>query len=191
MKKLAFVLGALIMGFMIISCGDSIKDSITKDVDAYFTQAEQELAAIDNADDFVAFVYEMNDRSELFDLLKEKYGDQNISDNDWQYIENFIDSRVTTYNEIEAEACAKFLTPAIDRFEAILNEMYSQFQAGVPFDEETIDEFLNAYFGVTDFSECDNIYPELNDRLTPLFEREDEMSETIIARMEELYPDEE
>ena len=52
-------------------------------------------------------------------------------------------------------------------------------------------EFLDAYFGVTAFSECENVYPALSDRLDPLFEMEDEMSETIIARMDEIWPDEE
>lgn len=191
MKKLAFVFGALIMGFMLTSCGDSLKESVIKDVDAYFTQAEQDLAMIDNAEDFVTFAEIMNDRSDLLDNLSEKYGDRTVTDEDWEAIENYIEERATAYNKAEAEACAKFLTPAIDRFEAILNEMYPQYEAGVPFEEETIDEFLDAYFGVTNFSECENIYPELTDRLEPLFDMEDEMSEVIIARMDELWPDEE
>ena len=179
------------MGFMLTSCGDSLKESVIKDVDAYFTQAEQDLAMIDNAEDFVTFAEIMNDRSDLLDNLSEKYGDRTVTDEDWEAIENYIEERATAYNKAEAEACAKFLTPAIDRFEAILNEMYPQYEAGVPFEEETIDEFLDAYFGVTNFSECENIYPELTDRLEPLFDMEDEMSEVIIARMDELWPDEE
>ena len=189
MKKLTFVFGALIMGFMLTSCGDSLKESIIKDVDAYFTQAEQDLAMIDNADDFVTFATVMNDRSDLLDLLQEKYGEKTITDEDWEAIENFMEERATTYNKAEAERCAEFLTPAIDRFEAILGQMYPQYEAGTPFDEETLDEFLDAYFGVTAFSDCENVYPELSDRLDPLFEMEDEMSETIIARMDEIWPD--
>lgn len=179
------------MGFMLTSCGDNVKDSIIKDVDEYFTQAEQVLASIDNAEDFVAFAESMNDRNDLIENLQEKYGDTHISDEDWSVIENYMGERATAYNEAEAVACEKFLTPAIDRFEAILNEMYPQFQAGTPFGEETLDEFLEAYMGVTAFSECENVYEELTDRLTPLFEKEDEMSEVIIARMDELWPDEE
>lgn len=179
------------MGFMITSCGDSLKDSIIKDIDAYFAQAEQDLAMIDNADDFVNFATVMNNRSDLLNLLQEKYGEKTITDQDWEAVENFLEERATAYNKAEADACASFLTPAIDRFEAILNEMYPQFQAGTPFDEETLDEFLDAYFGVTAFSDCENIYPVLNERLDPLFKMEDEMSETIITRMNKIWPDEE
>ena len=55
MKKLTIILAAMVMGFMMTSCGGSVKDSLMKDVDNYFTQAEQKLAAIDNVDDFIAF----------------------------------------------------------------------------------------------------------------------------------------
>lgn len=178
------------MGFMLTSC-ENVKDDIIKDIDAYFAQAEQDLNMIDNADDFVAFAEVMNDRSDLLDQLSEKYGEKTISDEDWEAIENFIEERATAYNTAEADKCAEFLTPAIDRFEAILSQMYPQYEAGTPFDEETLDEFLDAYFGVTAFSECENVYPALSDRLDPLFEMEDEMSETIIARMDEIWPDEE
>lgn len=191
MKKLAFAFGALIMGFMLTSCGDNVKESIMKDVDAYFTGAEQVLATIDNAEDFVTFAEAMNDRDDLIEQLQADYGEKHISDEDWEVIENYMGERATAYNNAEADKCAEFLSPAIDRFEAILNEMYPQYEAGTPFDEETLDEFLDAYFGVTAFSECENIYTELSDRLDPLFEMEDEMSETIVARMDELWPDEE
>ena len=191
MKKLAFAFGALIMGFMLTSCGDNVKESIMKDVDAYFTGAEQVLATIDNAEDFVTFAESMNDRDDLIEQLQADYGEKHISDEDWEVIENYMGERATAYNNAEADKCAEFLSPAIDRFEAILNEMYPQYEAGTPFDEETLDEFLDAYFGVTAFSECENIHTELSDRLDPLFEMEDEMSETIVARMDELWPDEE
>lgn len=191
MKKLAFAFGALIMGFMLTSCGDNVKESIMKDVDAYFTGAEQVLATIDNAEDFVTFAEAMNDRDDLIEQLQADYGEKHISDEDWEVIENYMGERATAYNNAEADKCAEFLSPAIDRFEAILNEMYPQYEAGTPFDEETLDEFLDAYFGVTAFSECENIHTELSDRLDPLFEMEDEMSETIVARMDELWPDEE
>lgn len=179
------------MGFMVTSCGDSLKESVIKDVDAYFTQAEQNLAMIDNAEDFVTFAEIMNDRGDLLEYLQEKYGDKTITEKDWDAINTFVEERATAYNKAEAETCAKFLTPAIDRFEAILNEMYPQYEAGVPFEEETIDEFLDAYFGVTAFKDCENVPTELTERLEPLFAMEDEMSETVIARMDEIWPDEE
>ena len=141
------------MGFMLTSCGDSLKESVIKDVDAYFTKAEQTLASIETSEEFVDFALTMNDRSELMDQLNESYGDRTISDEDWNAIESYIEERATAYNQAEAEKCAEFLTPAIDRFEAIVNQMYPQYQEGTPFDEETLNEFLDAYFGVTAFTE--------------------------------------
>ena len=191
MKKLALVFGALIMGFMLTSCGESVKDGMINDVDAYFASAEAELAEIDNVEDFLVFAEVMNDRSDLLDLLEEKYGEKNISDADMETVENFIYDRATAYNQAESAKCSEFLVPAIERFEAIVNQMYPMFQNGTIFSEEIIDEFIDAYTGVTDFSVCENIDQALVDRLDPTFEKEDEMSDAIIARLDELYPEEE
>ena len=193
MKKLAFVFGALIMGFMITSCNNSakIKAEMIKDVDDYFTKAEGELAAIDNAEDFVAFAVGMNDRSDLLDQLQEKFGEKDIDDADWEEIENFIYDRATAYNQAEGLRCTEFLTPVVEWYETIVNKLYEQFQAGIAFQDADLDEFLDAYSALSDFGECENVDPELVDRLNPVFEKEDEMSDMILARLDEMYPDEE
>ena len=193
MKKLAFVFGALIMGFMITSCNNSakIKAEMIKDVDDYFTKAESELAAIDNAEDFVAFAVGMNDRSDLLDQLQEKFGEKDIDDADWEEIENFIYDRATAYNQAEGLRCTEFLTPVVEWYETIVNKLYEQFQAGIAFQDADLDEFLDAYSALSDFGECENVDPELVDRLNPVFEKEDEMSDMILARLDEMYPDEE
>ena len=80
------------MGFMLTSCGDSLKESVIKDVDAYFTKAEQTLASIETSEEFVDFALTMNDRSDLMDQLNESYGDRTISDEDWNAIESYIPS---------------------------------------------------------------------------------------------------
>ena len=193
MKKLAFVFGALILGFMITSCDNSakIKAGMIKDVDEYFADAEKELAGIDNAEDFVTFAEIMNDRSDLLDLLQEKYGEEDINDKDWEEIENFIYDRATAYNNAEGLRCTEFLVPVIERYENIVNKLYGQFQAGVTFADEDLDEFLDAYSAISDFGVCENVDPALVDRLDPTFEKEDEMSDMILARLDEMYPDEE
>ena len=191
MKKLAFVFGALIMGFMITSCGESVKDGMIKLVDTYFASAEADLANIDNVADFLSYAEVMNDRSDLIDQLQEQFGEKEISDADWEVVENYMYDRATTYNKAESAKCSEFLVPAIERFENIIHKMYPHYQEGTPFDEETLDEFLDAYYGVTDFSVCENVDQTLVDRVNPFFDKEDEMSETIIARMDELWPEEE
>ena len=179
------------MGFMITSCGESVKDGMIKLVDTYFASAEADLANIDNVADFLSYAEVMNDRSDLIDQLQEQFGEKEISDADWEVVENYMYDRATTYNKAESAKCSEFLVPAIERFENIINKMYPQYQEGTPFDEETLDEFLDAYYGVTDFSVCENVDQTLVDRVNPFFDKEDEMSETIIARMDELWPEEE
>ena len=181
------------MGFMITSCNNSakIKAEMIKDVDDYFTKAESELAAIDNAEDFVAFAVGMNDRSDLLDQLQEKFGEKDIDDADWEEIENFIYDRATAYNQAEGLRCTEFLTPVVEWYETIVNKLYEQFQAGIAFQDADLDEFLDAYSALSDFGECENVDPELVDRLNPVFEKEDEMSDMILARLDEMYPDEE
>ena len=193
MRKLAFVFGALLLGFMITSCDNSakIKEGMMKDVDLYFEAAEDELAGIDNAEDFVTFAEVMNDRSDLLDLLQEKYGDKDINDKDWDEIESFIYDRATKYNEAEGLKCTEFLVPVIERYENIVNKLYGQFQAGIAFADEDLDEFLDAYSAISDFGVCENVDPALVERLDPTFEKEDEMSDMILARLDEMYPDDE
>ena len=193
MRKLAFLFGALILGFMITSCDNSakIKAGMINDVDKYFADAEKKLADIDNATDFVAFAEVMNDRSDLLDLLQEKYGDEDINDKDWEEIENFIYDRATAYNQAEGQRCTEFLTPVIEWYETIVNKLYGQYQAGVTFADEDLDEFLDAYSALSDFEVCENVDPALVERLDPTFEKEDEISDMILARLDEMYPDEE
>lgn len=178
------------IGFMLTSCGGSVKENIMKDVDNYFTEAEQQLAAIDNVEDFLTLVELNNDRSDLQELLENKYGEKEMSEEDWDEILNYINDRATAYNQAEAEKTAEYLTPAIDRLEAIVNEMYPVYQAGTPFDADMLDEYVGAYMGVSDFDICENVYPELTDRLNPLLEKDEEMEEAVLARLDELYPDE-
>lgn len=192
MKKLAFVFGALLMGFMFTSCGNApkAKDGMINDVDAYFTKAEQELAAIDNTEDFIAFAVSMNDRSDILNELDEKYGDKKITDEDWEVVEKFIYDRATAYNTAEGEKCTEFLAPAIDRYEAIVNKLYDQYEAGIAFADADLDEYLDAAVVIDDFSECENVDPDLVDRLSPIFDKEDVIFDLIMEGLDRMYPTE-
>ena len=180
------------MGFMFTSCGNSpkAKDGMINDVDAYFTKAEQELAAIDNAEDFIAFAVSMNDRTDILNELDEKYGDKKITDEEWDVVEKFIYDRATAYNTAEGEKCAEFLAPAIDRYETIVNKLYDQYEAGIAFADEDLDEYLDAAVVIDDFAECENVNPELVDRLSPIFEKEDVIFDLIMEGLDRMYPTE-
>ena len=184
------------MGFMFTSCNNSakVKAGMIKDVDEYFTAAEARLAEIDNAEDFVIFAEAMNDRSDLLDQLSENYSDKDIKDEDWNEIETFIYDRATAYNKAEGLKCTEFLAPAIDRYEAIVNKLYEQYTTGIAFADEDLDEFLDAFIVISDLSVCENIDPDLVDRLDPISEKEDEMSDLILEGLDRIldrmYPTE-
>ena len=54
MKRNFLLIAAFVGGFLFASCGEN-KDTLVKDTDAMFTQAETDLQGIDNLDDFFAF----------------------------------------------------------------------------------------------------------------------------------------
>jgi hypothetical protein len=162
MKKLSLILAAVVMGFIMTSCGGSVKDSIMKDVDNYFTEAETKLAAIDNADDFIAFATSMNDRSEISNTLEERYDGKKISEEDQEAIEAYIYDRATAYNKAEGLKCGEFLTPIMERFVNAVEALYNNRDE---LDEETFTamfkEMDEAEDEVLKFAECENIPEEL------------------------------
>lgn len=162
MRRLSLILAAVVMGFIMTSCGSSVKDSIMKDVENYFTQAEQTLASIDNADDFIAFAKSMNDRSEFMNQLDEQYGDKEISAEDEEAIETYIYDRASAYNQAEGLKCGEFLTPIMERFVNAVEALYNNKEE---LDEETFTamfkEMDEAEDEVLKFAECENIPEEL------------------------------
>lgn len=178
MKKLTIILAAVVMGFM-TSCGGSVKDAIINDVENYFTEAEQKLAAIDNADEFIAFATSMNDRSDFLKVLDEKYGQKTISDEDDEAIQNFIYDRATAYNQAEAKKCAEFLTPIMDRFVKAVDALYTPFTEGVVPEEEAFyamyDEMDQAEDEVLKFADCENIPDELIEQFSAAEDKRAEM----------------
>lgn len=189
MKKLAFVFGALIMGFMITSCGESAKDKLIKDVEAYFGAAEQQLATIDNAEAFLSFVQTMNDRSDLLGIIQENY--QNLTEAEQTVVDSLVYDRATEYNHAEALKCTEFITPVVENYEAAVNRLYAQYQDGLSFDEESLNNFLDAYTAISAFGICENVEPAIMERLDPVLQKEDEISDMIVEALDELYPDEE
>lgn len=167
MKKLTIILAAVVMGFIMTSCGGSVKDSVMKDVDNYFAQAEQKLATIDNADDFIAFAISMNDRSEFMKTIEEKYGEKKLSQEDQEALQTFIYDRATAYNKAEAQKCSEFLAPIMDRFVKAVDALYN-FEGEM--DEDTFTamftEMDEAEDEVLKFAECENVSEELTDLFT-------------------------
>ena len=67
MKKLTLAIAAVMVAFVMTSCGgDSPKEKIMKATDEFFTQAEKELQNITNGDDFMAHFYQFEDDKQSF-----------------------------------------------------------------------------------------------------------------------------
>ena len=186
MKKLTIILAAAVMGFLMTACGGSVKDAVINDVENYFTEAEQKLATIDNADDFIAYAVSMNDRSEFMTVLEEKYGDKTISEEDEEAIQNFIYDRATAYNKAEALKCGEFLTPLMERFSKAVDALY--------YNEEDLDDdtFLAMYYEMDEaedevlkFAECENIPEDLLDMFTEAETKRAEMFDVDEEEVEE------
>lgn len=157
-----------------------------KDVENYFTQAEQTLASIDNADDFIAFAKSMNDRSEFMNQLDEQYGDKEISAEDEETLQTFIYDRATAYNQAEAIKCGEFLAPIMERFVNAVEALYNNREE---LDEETFaamfKEMDEAEDEVLKFAECENIPEELINMFSDAEAKRAEMFDNDAEEVEE------
>ena len=192
MKKITLAIAAIIMGFVMASCGggsEKAKESMIKDADEYFTKAEQTLAQIDNTEDFLMFVESMKDRSDLLESMKKKY-DNKITDEDLDAACDVIYERASVYNKVEAEKAKEFMGPELDIIENYVNELYAQFQAGNELDKETVKNFDDAYVNfLKKYKDYDNVLPELQKRRDAIWGKMDEMNEVLIAKLKEIYPE--
>lgn len=190
MKKLTLLLAALVMGFMMISCGGSLKEEMMKEVETYFAQAEETLNEIDNPEDFLSFAEIMSDRSDLLQALDEKFGNKEISEEDMEAFTNWVSERATAYNQKEGAKAAEFLAPALNELEESVDDLYAQFQAGTEFSKESIDTFLDAFAAVYDFVDYDNVPMELQDQYSAIDVKLTEMDSVLTPMIDALYPEE-
>lgn len=187
MKKFSLIFAGVVMAFLMVACSTpSPKEAIMKDTDEFFTQAEQEVQAITNADDFVNFFAEFEERRENFaNELFEKYPTDSegnikgLTEADTEELNNYMYDRATAYNKIEAEKCGEFLTPYMDEFESTANRIYSLYLAVGVLTDDLHDELQQSYDGVAKFLEVDNIPTELVDRYGTIMEKVSEMLGTV------------
>ena len=187
MKKLAIMFGALVMGFIITSCGNSVKDALIADIDAYFDQALENLEAIDNAEDFLDYAEKMSDGHDIENYLLEKW-DENlkISDADYDAVIEHVKDKSTDYFLAEKEKALQLLDPAMDRFNAVIDRMYSMYKNDQRFDNETMDDFLDVFNYINMFMNYDNVMDDLEQRLGDATDKMAEMTPAINQRIAEM-----
>lgn len=189
MKKLVIVFGALIMGFLVISCGNSSKDVMVADIDAYFEQAHENLAAIDNAEDFLDYAAKMSDGSDIEKYLLEKWdNNMKISDKDYNYIVDYAKEKSTDYFLAEKEKGLQLVEPSIARFnDLIINKMYPMYQDHRRFDNQTMEDFLDDFNYIRMFLDYQAIMDVLEVELKEATDKMAEMTPVINQRIEEMY----
>ena len=185
MKKLTLIIAAVVMGFMLSSCGGpSIVEQLNTEVDNFFAQAEEKVSAIDNSEDFLQFWETMEiDKENFLNGLDEKFGGKEISDEEMEQFQNHMYERASAYNKVEAAKAAEFLTPLVEQYENAVNAIAE----GVgEVDPETFhaltENFEQAEDALRPFAEYDNVLPELRERLQAAEAR---LNEIIGAMVEE------
>lgn len=189
MKKLAIVFGTLVLGFMITSCGNAAKEAMIADIDVYFDQANENLEAIDNAEDFLDYAAKMSDGSDIEKYLLEKWDkDINISDKDYSYILDHTKEKSTAYFLAEKEKALQLVGPAIARFNVLINNvMYPMYLDNQRIDNQTMEDFLDVFNYLKMFMDYDNIMDVLEEELGEATDKMAEMTPVINQRIAEMY----
>lgn len=177
MKKFTLAIVAIVLGFTMISCGNSeaILETIKTNTDQFFTSGEQRLQNITSAEEFLDFFAKFNEERDVFaedlfaDYIDEEGNIKGFSEEDYNNMLEYISNRATAYNEKEGAKCAEFLTPRLDKLEQSLNDLienvenYSDEQI-----QDLVVEVFDAYDDVTMFEDYDNVPVALQERFLDL-----------------------
>ena len=187
MKKFTLAIVAVILSFVMTSCGDgqSATENLKKQTDEFFSKAEQNLENVTNADEFLDLVAAFNEEKNGFaEVLFAGHIDdegniKDFSEEELNDIQNYIFERATAYNQKEGAKCAEFLTPCLDRFEQAYKTLYENIEDKEQFDA-LFYELMNASEEINKFAEYDNVPVALQERY-----------HALEAEFDELFPTEE
>ena len=173
MKKITLAIAVVIMGFVMASCGTKVSptETILKTAQEFFDQAKAKLSAIDNTEDFLAFVNSFNTEREEFsqnlfaDYVDEEGNIKGFTEEEIGNLQTNLSNLATEYNKEEATKAAEFIAPIIERYENAVNAL-SEAIGNV--DEETLDKLAEEYESAESelalFEDYDNVLPELQER---------------------------
>ena len=105
MKKLTMIITVVIIGFVMTSCGNKEKNLMNKANELY-TQAETELNAIDNWDDFVTFFQNFKQKSDDF---KAGYSNLKLS----QETQDFLSDKKEAFDQMESQKAGELFEPIL------------------------------------------------------------------------------
>ena len=109
MKKLTMIVTAVIIGFVMTSCGNKEKDLMNK-ANVFYAQAETELNAIDNWDGFVTFFQNFKQK---FDDFKAGYSNLKLS----QETQDFLSNKKEAFDQMESQKAGELFAPILEKGE--------------------------------------------------------------------------
>ena len=173
MKKITLAIAAVVIGFVMASCGNSVspKETIIKATEDFFAQAKTNLQVIDNAEDFLAFVDNFAQEKDTFiqnvfaDYMDEEGNLKGFTEEEITDLQTQLGDMASAYNNEEALKAAEFITPLVENYENAVNALYD---AVGNVDEETfhqlVENFEAAESDLSVFAAYDNVLPELQER---------------------------
>lgn len=183
MKKLTMIAVAMIGCFLMASCTKSPKEAIMKATDAFFAQAENDVKTITNADDFLKFFTDFEEKKEAFlmDLFNKYDSDDEgnftaLSAEENEALYQYMYDRATEYNKVEAEKCNEMLDPYITRIE----KAFANYKDD-PSDDDYANELEAAIRAMEPFDALDNVPTELVDRYQTVVDELDEFLSSFEA----------
>ena len=172
MKKLLFSFVAIAGLLLFASCGED-RDATTKQkVDALFSQAEKDVAAVDNFDNFFAFMEDF--KVKKADLNKEIFETYATNDQDAEIpdeVSTYIYDRATAYNQVEAKKYTELFTPYVDNID---NAIKAYEESGKK-DEALKEAVYSALEELMEYANYDNVEPAMQERCQALVDKMDEL----------------
>jgi PBP1b-binding outer membrane lipoprotein LpoB len=110
MKKITLAIAAVVIGFVMASCGNSVspKETILKATEDFFAQAKTNLQTINNAEDFLAFVNNFAQEKDTFiqnvfaDYMDEEGNLKGFTEEELTDLQTQLGDMASAFNKEEA-----------------------------------------------------------------------------------------
>lgn len=128
MKKLTLFLGAVVLGFMLVSCGNK-KDQVIKVINDYYDNEIVELNKVDNLNALLEYRDASDERAEALNKVwfpQDETADdplKDLSEEELETVYSVIDDRWDELDDLFDTKASGFYEPIISDLEASYNEL--------------------------------------------------------------------
>lgn len=160
MKKLTLVLGALVMGFILTSCGNNKKEAVINAFNTFFDQEVNALNAVDNADAFLEFLTASDERFTAFYTQMDKDYPINEDDQLIGFSKEDSDAAMKVYNDrldafmsLQEAKGESLFEPYIAKLEDVVNGLADDIMNDVEPADDVVDQILAAYDDIDKYAD--------------------------------------